>query len=95
MRRNNVGFDREKKMVYGLGTGSPDYVGIFPVGEVGVALAVEYKTPGVKTTQEQRKFLEQFAKLGGIAIIGRSPEQVGAVLERVREGGEWKGVVHE
>ena len=50
VRRNNVGYDREKKMSYGLGVGSSDFIGWMPVSDRAVILAVEYKTPGVRTT---------------------------------------------
>lgn len=95
VRRNNVGYDRELRMPYGLGKGSPDYVGWLPLDGRAVVLTVEYKTPGIKTTQEQRNCLEQIAKAGGIAIVGRSPEQVKSALDKVKDGSYPWGVVYE
>ena len=95
VRRNNVGYDREKKMSYGLGVGSSDFIGWMPVSDRAVILAVEYKTPGVRTTEQQRNFLEQVAKAGGIAIIGRGADQIRAAMEALKNGTYPWGTVYE
>ena len=77
--RNNCGFDRERKVKYGLVNGSADLIGwrtltITPemVGkEIAQFVSVEVKTPKGKTSAEQENWLEQVNCAGGHAIVAR------------------------
>lgn len=78
----------------GLCTGSSDIIGITPVvitpemvgKTVGVFTAYEAKTGKMPTSNDQKKFIAMVRRLGGIAKVVRSPDEI----ERVPElaGGE-------
>lgn len=78
--RNNVGFDAEKRVKYGLGVGSADLVGF--IHDSGRFLAVEVKTPTGRLSKEQRLWMEFVNKHGGYACVARSPEEALEHLER-------------
>lgn len=69
--RNNVGFDRDHRMRYGLCVGSSDLIGLTANGRF---VALEVKTDTGKPTREQKLYLSLVAKLGGIAQVVRSVE---------------------
>lgn len=80
--RNNVGYDRYRRVKYGLCNGSADLIGWTPVtitpAHVGKTLAVftaiEVKAPTGRVDQRQQVFLEAVREDGGIAVVGRDPE---------------------
>lgn len=73
--RNNVGFDAERRVHYGLCKGSSDLIGWTPleireehVGTViAVFTAVECKSRRGRLTEKQQRFLEAVRLAGGIA----------------------------
>lgn len=60
----------------GLCVGSADLIGIWN----GRFVAIEVKQPGKYPRKKQKRFLEVVRKLGGIAGVARSVEDVGAIL---------------
>lgn len=82
--RNSVGYDRERKVTYGLRPGSSDLIGWTPVvvtpGMAGRRLAVftaiEVKARSGRPTEAQAHFLAEVLKAGGIAFIETEPEAV-------------------
>lgn len=48
--RNNTGFDIDRKVRYGIGTGGPDLVGVL---KGGLCFCIEVKTPTGRTSPEQ------------------------------------------
>jgi hypothetical protein len=70
--RNNVGFDAQNKIRYGLGLGSADLVGIATGGRF---LAIEVKTSEGRLRVEQRAWLRVVEARGGIALVCRSAEE--------------------
>lgn len=68
----------------GLCEGSSDVIGITPVivtpemvgKTVGVFTAYEMKTGRLKTTKQQDGFLAMVRRLGGIAKVVRSPDEI-------------------
>lgn len=77
--RRYVTLANARPIKFGLGVGSPDLVGwrrvvVTPemVGrDIAVFVGIEGKTPGTRTTPEQRNFLQQIARWGGEAKIAR------------------------
>jgi len=82
--RNNVGFDRERRVKYGLALGSSDLVGVLTVREVGVALFVEVKTPIGRMSDDQKRFREVVLKRGAVHIIARDVDNTMAALTEAR-----------
>lgn len=81
--RNNVGVLQDKRgqyVRYGLGTGSSDLVGFTNTGRF---LAIEIKTATGRATPEQQNFIDQVNKVGGLAFIARSVQDVVDKLEGV------------
>lgn len=65
--------------------GSPDLVGVMmealsPTDWVGIFLGLEVKTEGVKVSKEQEAMLRLLQRMGGVAAIVRSVEEVTALL---------------
>ncbi|WP_445505039.1 hypothetical protein [Microvirga sp. G4-2] len=68
----------------GLCVGSSDIIGITPVlvtpdmvgKTVGVFTAYEAKTGKLQATADQKRFIEMVRKLGGIAKVVRSPDDI-------------------
>lgn len=50
LMRNSVGFDKDRRVRYGLGNGSPDLIGVLRDGRV---FAVEVKAPNGRMSPEQ------------------------------------------
>ena len=75
--RNETGYDRERKVFYGLCKGSGDIIGIMPImitpsmiGKTfGVFASFEDKTIGKKLTKGQGKFLKAIDRAGGISAV--------------------------
>lgn len=73
----------------GLCVGSSDVIGITPVvvtpdmvgKTVGIFTAYEMKTGKLKTTKQQDGFLAMVRRLGGIAKVVRSPDDIERVPE--------------
>lgn len=82
--RNNVGFDKQRRVKYGLKNGSADLIGWRPytvqpedVGRtLGLFVAVEVKRQGNAPTKEQERFLEAVAAAGGEAWIATDDDDV-------------------
>jgi len=76
--RNSVGFDRERKIKYGNGLGSPDLMGwLRPSGR---AIAFEVKTPIGRVSKEQ-KLWHGAARAGGCLVyVVRSVDEALAAL---------------
>lgn len=81
--RNNVGFDRERRVHYGLGLGSPDLVGIQTVTvtpehlgqRLGVFLGVEVKTPKGRVSDDQKRWHAVAAERGALVVVARSVDE--------------------
>jgi len=69
--RNNVGYDGEHKVRYGLGVGSPDLVGIVD----GRFLGLEVKTATGRVSSEQRAWHEHARKHGALIHVVRTVEE--------------------
>ena len=95
--RNNVGTVRHADgsvFPYGLGTGTSDLVGWYPVvvtpdmvgRRVAVFLAVEVKKENHKTKSErlakQMHFLEQVVESGGIGVMCDDESRVEGLIKR-------------
>lgn len=90
--RNNVGFDRERRVHYGLGLGSPDLVGILPVvieprhvgRTLGVFVGVEVKSARGRVSADQAAWHRVATDRGGLIIVARSPEEAGMAIDAWR-----------
>ena len=91
MFRNNVGFDADRKIHYGLCTGSSDLIGWTRktvtqdmVGkEVAIFTAIEIKTPGGRGSTAQKHFLLAVGIEGGLAGYAHSEEDaINIILEK-------------
>jgi len=70
--------DRRRVMRVGM-KGISDILGIIPPH--GRFLAIEVKKPGRKPTAHQRAFLAEVKRMGGIALVAHSLEDVERVLD--------------
>ena len=78
--RNNVGFDAERKIRYGVGNpGGADLIGLHR----GRFVAVEIKTPRGRLTPEQKMWGDLVEKKGGIYAVVRSVEDARDLLTRL------------
>lgn len=68
----------------GLGTGSPDLVGILRGGRV---FCLEVKGPKTATGKEQPAWQAALRAWGGFVCVVRSPEDAVAAVERAMAGG--------
>lgn len=80
--RNNVGLDREHKVKYGLGTGSPDLVGVLRSGRV---FMIEVKTPTGRIRPEQKAYWEAAKKWGVTGGFARSVEEAFQLLDEAEK----------
>lgn len=93
-RSNNTGIydpaSKRYRAFRGL-KGVADILGVLPRpaggSRLGVFLAVEVKRPGGKASAEQKWFLGEVARLGGVALCVRSVEELQADLEPLLETG--------
>lgn len=78
--RNNTGFDRERRVKYGLGLGGADLVGLLrPFGRF---VAFEVKTQAGRTSNEQRLWADAVRAVGGFAAVVRSVDDAVQALAR-------------
>lgn len=77
--RNTVGVAETdgRAFRYGLGTGSPDLVGMLRGGR---AFAVEVKRPGQKLRAEQQAWFKSFYTWGGLGGVATSVDEALAIL---------------
>jgi hypothetical protein len=73
--RNNTGALRDKtnRPVFFGKVGSSDIVGLLPGGRF---IAVECKAPGGRPSGRQLQFLNEIERMGGLAVIARSVEDL-------------------
>lgn len=82
--RNNSGFDRDRKVRFGLGIGSADLVGL--VHGTGRFVGVEVKTPSGRLSPEQRLWGDVVERHGGLYVVARSVDDALAALDRAAGG---------
>ena len=88
MFRNNVGFDKVRKVHYGMHRGSADLIGWTTktitsnmVGNhVAVFTAIEIKVGKRKASEAQLNFIDQVLKSGGIAGVARNKSDAERLL---------------
>jgi hypothetical protein len=79
--RNNIGFDPERRVRYGVGgPGGADLIGIFR----GRLVAVEIKTETGRQSAEQREFEQLVKRKGGVYVVLRSEQQALEWIEEMR-----------
>ena len=71
--RNQVGFDAQNKVKYGLGVGSADLVGL--IHKNGRLFAIEVKTPTGRISDEQKAWIAVINARGGYAAVARSVDE--------------------
>jgi penicillin-binding protein-related factor A (putative recombinase) len=78
---NNTGALRDKKNrpVFFGKVGSSDILGVLPGGKF---IAVECKAPKGRLSDHQIEFLNEIEKMGGVAIIARSVDDIEKVLRK-------------
>jgi hypothetical protein len=62
--------------------GASDIVGVLPGGRF---LAVECKAPGGRISEHQARFLRDIERMGGVAVIARSVEDLEKSLREIEE----------
>lgn len=89
--RNSVGKARhvtpagkEFHVPYGLGTGSPDLVGV--LAPTGKLVGLEVKCPGEEPSAEQLACHATWRRFGVFVAVVTSPEEARAALEEARRG---------
>lgn len=82
--RNNTGFDRERKVRYGLGLGGSDLVGLLKPS--GRFCGFEVKTPTGRVSAEQKMWAEAVRHAGGFVAVVRSPDDALSALSRALSG---------
>src|SRR5690348_7072137 len=82
--RSNTGFDRERKVKYGLGLGGPDLIGVLkPSGRLA---GFEVKTPTGRLSPEQKCWHDAVRAAGGFVAVVRSGDEALAALTRALGG---------
>ena len=84
--RNNTGFASKERVRYGLGTGSPDLVGVVCVNGIGRAIGMEVKTEKGRLTPEQKIWIDLGDRFGAPIACVRSVEDALAFIDEVRRG---------
>ena len=82
--RNSVGFDRERKVRYGLGLGSADLIGV--IRGTGRVVAFEVKAGAAKPSTDQIAWLRALRTWGGSGAVVRSTAESMAALEAAERG---------
>ena len=79
--RNNTGALRDKKNrpVFFGKAGSSDILGVLPGGRF---IAVECKASNGRLSENQLDFLNEIERMGGLAVIARSVEDLEKILRR-------------
>lgn len=88
--RNSVGYDRERRIRYGLYPGSSDLIGWTPVvvpphwagRSVAVFTAIEVKAGRGVPSEAQANFLSEALRAGGVAFVATDPA---GIQERIAE----------
>jgi hypothetical protein len=62
--------------------GASDIVGLLPGGRF---IAVECKAPGGRLSDHQIKYLEDIERMGGLAVIARSVEDLEKILRNQKQ----------
>jgi hypothetical protein len=78
--RNQVGFDGEHCVRYGLGIGSPDLVGVLIPS--GIAFCIEVKTPKGRASVDQLAWWKAWRRRG---VRGGFARSVGEAMELLNE----------
>ncbi len=82
--RSNTGFDRERRVKYGLGLGGADLVGLLrPSGRFA---AFEVKTPLGRISREQSMWHTAVRNAGGFVAVVRSTDDAVLALHRALDG---------
>ena len=76
--RNNVGFDPENRVRYGLGNGSPDLVGTLRGGR---CFCIETKTPKGRLSADQQAWWRAATRWGVLGGVARSVGEAMQLLE--------------
>lgn len=84
--RSNTGFDRERKVHYGLGLGGADLVGILKPS--GRFFALEVKTPTGRVRAEQKMWAEAVRGAGGFVAVVRSTDDAVMAVHRALDGAD-------
>lgn len=82
MVRNNTGFDLDRKVRYGIGTGAPDLLGVLKDGR---AFCVEVKTPTGRTSAEQTAWWMVSRRWGVLGGVARSVEDAFRLLDEAEK----------
>lgn len=84
--RNNVGeaLFGKARVAYGLGTGTPDLVGMLSVWGVAIWVAFEVKAPGEEPSLEQRRVHAAWRARGVFVFVVHSVDEAVAMLEYAR-----------
>jgi hypothetical protein len=82
--RNNTGALRDKKdrPVFFGKVGSSDIIGLLPGGRF---IAVECKAPGGRLSEHQIEFLQDIERMGGLAVIAKSVEDLEKFLRSQKQ----------
>jgi hypothetical protein len=81
--RNNTGFDRERRIKYGLGLGGADLVGLIDGGRF---VAFEIKTPIGRVSKDQILWANAVRARGGFVAVVRSVDDAALALARAESG---------
>lgn len=86
--RNNVGFASKEKVIYGLGNGSPDLVGVLlPLpGSAARCFCIEVKTPGSKLRPDQLAWWRAAYRWGVLGGVAHSVEEAFALIDLAEAG---------
>jgi len=84
--RNNTGSLKDKinRPVFFGKPGSSDILGLLPGGRF---IAVECKSKKGKLSENQKDFLAEVERLGGLAIVARSVDDIMKAVEGRHKGG--------
>lgn len=80
--RNNAGWDQRINVLYGLGLGAPDLVGMCD----GRFFSLEVKWPGEKPNPDQLRWHDTARRLGGFVAVVHSVDEAMAAIVRCRAG---------
>jgi penicillin-binding protein-related factor A (putative recombinase) len=82
--RNNTGAlkDKNNRLVYFGKVGSSDILGVLPGGRF---IAVECKAPDGRLSDHQIEFLNEIERIGGVAVIAKSVDDIEKVFRRMAD----------
>jgi len=85
LARNAQGYDAERRIKYGLGPGSADYVGLYSRPPLpALYVEVEMKSPDGRLSTEQRARQQFIARLNGVYAVVRCEADARVLLDRLR-----------